>query len=802
MKFTLAWLKDHLDTQESLEQLTERLTKLGLEVESVVNPGAQLKGFKVAHILEAKPHPEADRLQVCTVECGEPAPLQIVCGAPNARAGLKVVLGLPGAHVPGLDVTLKVSKIRGVESFGMLCSSKELGIGDGHETGILELEEAAPVGMDFADYADLNDPVVEVSVTPNRPDCLGVRGIARDLAAAGAGTLKPLETPIIKGHFKAPLEIHLTHDAQKACPQYMGRVIRYVQNRPSPDWLQKRLKAVGLKPISALVDITNYISFDLCRPLHAFDLRAIHGNMEVRFARPHETFQALDHKDYTLGDEMLVIADQEKVLAIGGVMGGLESGCTLETESILLESAYFDPLVVASAGRALNLHSDSRYRFERGIDPLSARMGIEKATQMILDICGGEASDLIELGKGEFSIEWSQPHIPFHVSMVTKRTGIEITEEKAHSILERLGFLLMKETSVVVPPSWRPDVTISEDVVEEVARIYGYDHLPEISLPQRAPSTLMHRQALTVQIRHLLASRRFMEAVTWSMVSQQQFHLFGGAHEELRIMNPITVDLEYLRPSVLIHLLKSLQQNLDRGLSPLSFFEIGPRYKMLSIPSEGTFVDQISTIAGVRVGKEKAYHWSKQERALDVFDIKADVWAVFELAGLKPDQLEIVTEGLPSWYHPGRAGWIRYRKETIGIFGELHPFLLKEFDIKDPVFAFEIDLPGLLLGKKKTKSSLSLSPFQKVERDFCFLFDKSVRADRILATLNNIDASVQEVKIFDVYEGMGVPEGQKSISIHMVFEPKERTFAEAEVKTLYDQVVAAVETQLQGSLRL
>lgn len=802
MKFTLSWLKDHLDTQDSLEQITDRLTKLGLEVESVVNPGAQLKGFNVAHILEAKPHPEADRLQVCTVECGESAPLQIVCGAPNARTGLKVVLGLPGAHVPGLNVNLKITKIRGVESFGMLCSSKELGIGEDLESGILELDENAPVGSDFADYAGLDDPVIEVSVTPNRPDCLGVRGIARDLAAAGAGTLKPLETPIITGQFKAPLEIHLKHDVQKACPHYMGRVIRHVQNRPSPDWVQKRLKAVGLKPISALVDITNYISFDLCRPLHAFDLRAIRGNMHVRFAQSKETFQALDHKEYVLEKEMLVIADQEKVLAVAGVMGGLESGCSLETESIVLESAYFDPLSVAHTGRTLNLHSDSRYRFERGIDPLSTRMGIEKATQMILDICGGEASDLLDLGQSEFKTEWSSPHIPFQVGMVTKRTGIEIAEEKAHVILKRLGFIILKENSVVVPPSWRPDITISEDVVEEVARIYGYDHLPEIALPEKPSFTLTHMQSLTVQIRHLLASRRFMEVVTWSMVNQQQFHLFGGTHEDLRIMNPITVDLEYLRPSVLVHLLKSLQQNLDRGLSPLSFFEIGPRYKMLSIPSEHTFVDQITSIAGVRVGKDKAYHWSKQEREMDVFDIKADVWAVCDLCGLKIDQLEIVMVDLPTWYHPGRSGWIRYRKETIGMFGELHPFLLKEFDIKDRVFAFEIDLHGLVLRKKKIKSPLSLSPFQKVERDFCFLFDKTVNADRILATLRNLDSTVQEVKIFDVYEGAGIPEGQKSISIHIVFEPKDHTFSEAEVKTLYDQVVTAVETQLQGSLRL
>lgn len=798
MKFTLSWLKDHLETHESLDQLTDRLTKLGLEVESVVNPAAQLTGFKVAHIVDAKPHPEADRLQVCTVDQGQSEMLQIVCGAPNARRGLKVVLGVPGAHVPGLDVTLKVTKIRGIESFGMLCSSKELGIGEDHDNGILELDEKAPVGTEFVQYAGLDDPVIEVSVTPNRPDCLGVRGIARDLAAAGAGTLKALDTPFIHSSFKPDIKLTLTSEAQRACPHYIGRVIRHVKNKPSPDWLQKRLKAIGLKPISALVDITNYISFDLCRPLHAFDMRTIHGNVDIRLARPAESLLALNDKEYTLNDEMLVIADQQKILALGGVMGGAESGCTLETDSILLESAYFTSRSVASTGRALNLHSESRYRFEREIDPLSARVGIEKASQLILEICGGEASDLLELGE----VDFVAPHIPFKVDQVTSRTGIILDEKIAHKILEDLGFTFAGKEGVS-PPSWRPDVSIPVDVVEEVVRIYGYDHLPEVALPAVPSSTLTALQVLESQIRHLLASRDFMEVITWSMVSQKQFQLFGGVSEDLRIVNPITVDLEYLRPSVLIHLLKSVQQNLDRGLSPLSFFEIGPRYKPLieTLP-RATFVDQLASIAGVRVGKEKAYHWSKQEHPLDVFDMKGDMFSVFEACGVKAESLQIVPENIPAWYHPGRAGWVQFRKENIGIFGELHPLLLKEFGIKERVVAFEIDLSWLALGKKKTNSPLFLSPFQKVERDFCFLFDRSVRADKIIATLKKIDLCIKEVQIFDLYEGAGVTDGLKSVSIHMTFEPTDHTFSDTEIKSLYDRVVGTVQTQLQGSLRL
>jgi phenylalanyl-tRNA synthetase beta chain len=795
MKFTFSWLKDHLETSESLNQIIDRLTKLGLEVESVVDPALELKGFKVAHILDAKPHPEADRLQVCTVDYGQSTPLQVVCGAPNARRGLKVVLGLSGTYVPALQLTLKETKIRGVESYGMLCSSKELGLGDNHE-GIRELAENAPVGMEFVQYAGLDDPIIEVSVTPNRPDCLGVRGIARDLAAAGAGTLKRLDTPLVRGSFKPELKLTLNPKAQQACPHYMSRLILGVQNKPSPEWLQRRLEAVGVKPISALVDITNYISFDLCRPLHVFDLRSLQGNVEIRFAQAGESFLALDNKQYFLSSDMLVVADQEKVLALGGVMGGLESGCTLETNSILLESAYFTPVNIANTGRKLNLHSDSRYRFERGVDPLSARIGLEKATQLILEICGGEASDGIELGETELSLELACPHIPFDVDLVAKRTGVDLGKETAHKILKDLGFCIL-DHNIVVPPSFRPDITLPVDVVEEVIRVYGYDHLPEVDLPFVPPTVFPLNQSVRSLLRHLLVARSFMEVVTWSMVNQRQFQLFGGRDEGLSIINPITVDLEYLRPSVLVHLLKAVQQNLDRGLTPLSFFEIGPCYQGI------TPENQSINLAAVRVGVQKEYHWSKQAHSTDVFDIKEDLLRVLETCGIGRESIQTSTEEVPSWYHPGRSAWIqRGPKNKLGVFGEIHPSLLKEFGIKERVVAFELDLEHLKVGKTKPKGPLSLSPFQKVERDFCFLFEKSVKADKIITILKKIDTCITDVQIFDLYEGAGVPDGLKSISIHMTFEPFHHTFSEAEIKSLYDRVVQTVQTQLQGSLRL
>ena len=792
MKFTLSWLKDHLETSWALDDILETLTKIGLEVESVSNPADALKGFKVAHILEANPHPDADRLQVCKVDCGQSETLQIVCGAPNARQGIKVVLGLPGSYVPALDFTLKETKIRGIESFGMMCSAKELGLGE-EQDGILELDATATVGQEFSSHQGMDDPLIEVGLTPNRPDCLGVRGIARDLAAAGAGTLKEMNTPNVKGSFKSALPLELDKKAQKACPNYLGREIKGIQNKPSPEWLQRKLRSVGLKSISALVDITNYISFDLCRPLHVFDKSSLKGSVSIRLAKPDESFLALDEKEYTLDSDMVVISDQEKVLALGGVMGGLDSGCTLETETVLLESAYFDPSVVAMAGRRLNLLSDARYRFERGIDPLSARMGIEKATQLILEICGGEPSEVIELG------EALAPNlsIPFKADHVLKRTGVDVSEEETHKILKNIGFSF-PEKATVRPPAWRPDITQSVDVVEEVIRLYGYDALPEITLSSEPQKTLSSSQAAQSLIRHLLAARTFMEVITWSMVSEKEFHLFGGKGTEAQISNPITVDLEYLRPSVLIHLLKSVQQNLDRGLSPLSFFEIGPRYQGVN-PE-----DQFTSISGVRVGKEKEGHWLKQERSVDVFDIKADALSVLEVCGISLDSVQIKEGETPSWYHPGRSGWIqRGPKNKIASFGEIHPAILKEFGIKERVVAFEIDLCCLMPLKIKIKSKgpLSLSAFQKVERDFCFLFDKKLPAEKIIKTLKKVDRSVQEIQIFDIYEGKGVPDDQKSVSIHICFDPKDHTFSEEEIKTLYDRVVSIAEKDLKGALR-
>ncbi|UNM06371.1 MAG: phenylalanine--tRNA ligase subunit beta [Holosporaceae bacterium] len=520
MKFTLSWLKEHLDTTRPLNDILETLTNIGLEVESVTNPADQFQGFQIAEILEAAPHPNADRLQVCKVNSGEKT-LQIVCGAPNARAGIKVVLGLPGAYVPALDVTLKETKIRGVESFGMLCSAKELGLGEEHN-GILEVAAAATVGKSYVAEYGIDDPVIDISVTPNRPDCLGVRGVARDLAAAGLGTLKPLSIPSVAGTFKSPLALKRDAAVADGCPHYMGRFLKGVQNKPSPDWLKKKLNAIGMRSISALVDITNYVSIDLCRPLHVFDADKLDGPVTVRLSKKGESFVALDENTYALNEGHVVIADNHHVAALGGVMGGMDSGCTLETQNVLLESAYFDPIHVAQAGRETQMHTDARHRFERGVDPLSTQMGIERATDLILKICGGAPSDTIELGEPLYAA----PNIPFKGENTLKRTGMDIPDAEQENILDSLGFSLKK--GFVTPPSWRPDVSETADVIEEVARIYGYAHLPEPVLPAAPHIKWRPEKSAEILARHALADRRFMEVVTWSMVSEEDFSLFGG----------------------------------------------------------------------------------------------------------------------------------------------------------------------------------------------------------------------------------------------------------------------------------
>jgi phenylalanyl-tRNA synthetase beta chain len=792
MKIPFSWLKDHLETTHTVEEIAVALTEVGLEVNAILHPGKSLEGFKVAEILDTEPHPDADKLQVCSVDVGYKTPLQIVCAAANARPGIKVVLGVEGQVIPATGLILKDRDVRGVKSYGMMCSADELGL-ESASSGILELSEDAKVGEEFMTHMGLDDPVIEIDVTPNRPDCLGIRGIARDLAAKGMGILKPLSFKATSGTFESPIPVVLDLGVveTKACPHFMGRVIRDVKNRPSPLWLQKKLRSIGLAPISALVDITNYICFDLCRPLHAFDVSKIQDTLHVRFAQGDEFFLGLNGKEYTLDSTMVVVADTKRLLALGGILGGETSGCTLDTTTVFLESAFFDPSRISATGRKLGIITDSRYRLERGVDPFATALGIEKATQLILEICGGEASAVISVGHPEFS----ERALEIKSLQVEKLTGLSLSQEEVMTILGKLGFEAQGPCHVKVP-SWRPDVRGVTDLIEEVARIYGYDKIPVSPLPHNVPATLSPSQQRLIQARHLLASRSFLEVVTYSMIHEKNFKLFGGINEDLRIHNPITVEMEYLRPSLLTTLLDAVKRNTDRGLTPTFFFEVGPQY--LGITAE----DQHTMISGVRAGNYGSNHWSKTERSIDLYDIKNDAWALLEEFGVSSEVVQIAPLDLPSWYHPGRAAKIQLGpKNCLGYFGEIHPGILKELGIEGSVMAFEFYLDKIPFPKSKGKSSLELSPFQSVSRDFSFVLDETVAASSLLSAIKKIDSLIKQVHIFDIYQGPGVPEGKKSLGIRIKLEPQTQTFTESEIKDICERLIQVIQKTAGGLLR-
>jgi phenylalanyl-tRNA synthetase beta chain len=792
MKIPFSWLKDHLDTTHTVEEIAIALTEVGLEVDSVLHPGKSLAGFKVAEILDTEPHPDADKLQVCTVDAGYKTPLQIVCGAPNARPGIKVVLGLEGQVIPATGLVLKDRDVRGVKSYGMICSADELGL-ESASSGVLELSEDAKVGEEFITHMGLDDPVIEIDVTPNRPDCLGIRGVARDLAAKGMGTLKSLNVKETIGTFPSftPVVLDLGVMETKACPHFMGRVIRNIKNKPSPLWLQKKLRSIGLAPISALVDITNYVCFDLCRPLHVYDAAKIQETLHVRFAQGDEFFLGLNGKEYALNSTMIAVADSKKVLSLAGILGGENSRCTFDTTTVFLESAFFDPSRIAATGRKLGILTDSRYRLERGVDPLSTALGLEKATQLILEICGGEASHVISVGHPEVP----ERTLKIKSAQIEKLTGLSLCQEEIMTILGKLGFESQGPCHVKVP-SWRPDVRGMRDLVEEVTRIYGYDKIPETPLPHNMPALLSPSQQRLIQARHLLASRSFLEVVTYSMIDEKNFKLFGGTNGDLRIHNPITLDMEYLRPSLLITLLDAIKRNRDRGLTPTFFFEVGPQYLGITADAQHTM------ISGMRSGRHGAHHWSKTERPVDLYDIKNDMRAVLEEFGVAPETVQIVPLDLPAWYHPGRAGRIQLGpKNFLGYFGEIHPGVLKELGIEESVVAFEFYLDKIPFPKSKDKTCLELSPFQAVSRDFAFVLDEGVAASTLISTIKKIDPLVKQVYIFDIYQGPGVPNGKKSLGIRVRLEPQTQTFTEEQIKTLSDRIVETIEKKTGGLLR-
>ena len=805
MKFTLSWLKDHLDTTASLDTIVERLTMIGLEVEGVEDKARLLAPFVTAYVVSAVQHPTADRLRVCMVDIGHGEPIQVVCGAPNARTGLKSVFSPPGTYIPGKNITLGVGSIRGVESRGMLCSAAELELSEDHD-GIIELPEDAPIGVSYTAYAGLGDPVIDINLTPNRADCTGVRGIARDLAAAEIGTLKPDPIRQTAGSFASPIGVDLRFGEGEtvACPAFFGRFVRGVTNGPSPDWLQKRLRAVGLRPISALVDMTNFISLDRGRPLHVFDAAKVSGRVHARFGRAGESLVALDGKTYPVDERTCVIADDSGAISIGGIMGGEATGCTEATTDVFIECAWFDPLVIAETGRRLGLNSDARYRFERGIDPAFMRAGLDYATQMVLDLCGGTASDPVIAG----APPELERVIEFPLAEVKRLAGLDLHRVEIRHILARLGFLVVGSGDVVrvAVPSWRADVHGRADLVEEIVRIHGVGHVP---LKPLEPTGHVNGKVLTLtqirrgRARRQLAARGLLEAVTWSFVSKPLATHFGGGAPDLALANPIAADLSDMRPSLLPGLIAAAQRNADRGTGDVGLFEVGQIFR------NDTPGGQKLAAAGVRRGTAVATgagrHWSGTAPIVSWMDAKADALAVLEAIGAPVDKLQL-TRSVPGWFHPGRSGTLQLGPQAVlAHFGEVHPKTLAALDVSGPLVAFEIFLDALVEPKARatrSKGPLQVSEFQSVARDFAFVVDEAVEADRILKAVRGADKGlIASVNLFDVFRGASIGDGRKSVAVELTLAPKDRTLTEEEIDAVSAKVVAAVAKATGATLR-
>lgn len=798
MKFTLNWLKDYLDTDASLERICETLTAIGLEVEDVVNRAEQYKGLTIAKVVECEKHPNADRLNLCLVSNGTEQ-IQVVCGAANVRKGLHVVLALPGTVIPSTGQPLKAGTIRDVASNGMLCSESELNLA-AESTGILELPDTTKVGDDFASYMGFNDPMIEINLTPNRADCAGIYGIARDLAAAGLGKLKPVALHPVPGGFDSPTKV--TTGDTTACPYFIGRTIRGVKNGPSPKWLQDYLRGIGMKPISALVDITNYMCIGMNRPLHVFDADKLSGDLHVRLSQTGETLHALNDKTYTLDDTVVVVTDKNGPQALGGIIGGMSTGCSDDTTNVFLECALFDVDRIRKSGQKLAIDSDAKYRFERGVDPAFVEDGVEMATRLILDICGGEPSYTVVAGEKP---DWYRT-IAFDPSLVKTLGGLDVDDAEQLRILMALGCSVRPEGNDsqildVVPPSWRNDIHISEDLVEEVLRIRGLDSIPPVSLPRLSDVThgaLSPAHKRAADLRRLCAQRGLHEMVTWSFLAPAMADLFKyPEHDLIPLANPISADLSVMRQSLIPNLLQTVQRNAARGMNDLGLFEQGNVFF-------GTNPDeQPAHISVVRSGQAMERHVQGTARNVDAFDVKADVWALLSAAGLNPDNMTLSRANVPAWYHPGQSATLSMGKFVVAVFGTVHPGVLQTMDINMPVVAAEIFLDRLPATKKKssTKAALTLSPYQSVTRDFAFMIASDVMAGDIVKAVKNTDKTLlQQVTLFDDYRGKGIPDGQKSIAFSIVLQPSNATLTEAEIDAVAKKVVAAVE-KLGGTLR-
>jgi phenylalanyl-tRNA synthetase beta chain len=787
MKFSLAWLKQYLETDATAQEIAARLTALGIEVEELADPAEKLAGFRVARVLTAAPHPNADKLQVLTVDTGE-GELQVVCGAPNARAGLVGVLGTPGAVVPAGGFELKKSAIRGVESNGMMCSTRELELGDDHQ-GIIELPEDAPVGTAFADYQG-SSPMFDVAITPNRPDCMGVYGIARDLAAAGMGTLKPLQIEAVPGRFPCPVEIRT--DDLEGCPAFYGRVIRGVTNGPSPDWLQALLRGAGQRPISALVDLTNFLMLGFGRPAHVYDLAKLSGAMVARRATAGEQILALNEKTYSLTPEMTVIADDNGVHDIAGIMGGEDTGVIESTTDVLLEIAYFDPERIGATGRALGLASDARTRFERGVDPAFLEPGLELLTELIIENCGGEASEIVRAGTPPMETS----AVSYDPGLAARLGGVDIPEAEQRAILERLGFTVEAHWQVTAP-TWRPDVDGAPDIVEEVVRVYGLDKVTSAALPRAegvARPTATAEQRLERRLRRAAAARGLDEAVTWSFISEKEAAAVGGGPWVLE--NPISEDLKVMRPSLLPGLLSAARRNLDRGAASVRLFEIGRRYL-----ADGEHPTLVCVLAGER--DPRSWHGGKAQ-PFDAFDAKAICLELLEVAGAPVDKLQVMGEA-GSVYHPGQSATLRLGpKNQLASFGMIHPNTLKAFDIEVPVAALGVHLdaiPARKGGESFARPAYAPPALQAVERDFAFVVPLELPAGELLRTVRAADkANIVEARVFDEFRGAGVPEGSKSLAIEVKLQPDEKSYTDEDLKAISDRVVAAA-AKLGAGLR-
>src|SRR5215510_14230696 len=806
MKFTLSWLKDHLETDVPVEQLADKLSSMGLDVESVEDPGRKLEPFTIAKVLEAKRHPNADRLQVCKVDIGKGV-VEVVCGAPNARAGMVAVFAPIGTYIPGTGITLEAKPVRGVVSAGMLVSERELELSDDHE-GIIELDAslAAKLGQRYGDVLGLADPVFDVKLTPNRPDCTGVRGIARDLAAAGLGTLRPeRKMSGVEGTYDCPIEIELEFpsEARNACPCFAGRYLQGVRNGASAMWMQQRLKAVGLRPINALVDVTNYISLDRGRPLHVYDADKLVGPIRARLGNKGEAFRGLDGRTHEVDETMCVIADDRAVLGLGGILGGEETGTTHETKNVLIECAYFDPLRTAATGRKVGVVSDARYRFERGVDPAFILPGLDLATAMMLEAAGGIASRRKVAGAPPDR----KTVISFSASLVEKLGGLKLEEKEIRGTLARLGFVVdgSGATVKVTPPSWRPDVHGAADLVEEVVRIVGLDKVPPAPMPRPggvARPVLTQGQRRVRRARRALAARGLIEAVTWSFISGNAARAFGGGQEALELANPISTEMSSMRPSLLPGLLFAVQRNRNRGFADFGLFEVGQAYRG-NAPE-----DQFMAACGVRAGAApltgSGRHWSGTAAEVGLFDAKADVVALLGELGFDAMKAQI-TRDAPHWFHPGRSAALRLGpKIVLAHFGEVHPEILRTLDLAGTVATFEVLLGALPPQRRKgaARASLEAIDLLPVRRDFAFVLDRHVAAGGVVKAALAADKKlIAGVKVFDVFQADTLGEGKKSLALEVTLQPTEQTLTDKQIDAVAAKIIAAVGKATGGVIR-